>query len=112
MAQITLDIAGRRHELTVRDGQENHFRNLAAIVDEKVRAVSGAIGTINESRQLLMAALLLADEIGTRQAAPPPPSAAASPAGEDSGAIARQIDLLADRLEKLALKLEKSVSDT
>jgi cell division protein ZapA len=107
MAQVTLDIAGRRYEMTVREGQESHFQDLAAIVDAKVRAVSGAVGTINESRQLLMAALLLADEIGG--AAPTP--AAPAPA-ETDGAIAGQINSLAERLEKLAQTLEKTAPNT
>ena len=107
MAQVTLDIAGRRYEMTVRDGQEAHFRDLAAIVDAKVRAVSGAVGTINESRQLLMAALLLADEIG---GALPPPAAPAPV--ETDGAVAAQIDSLAERLEKLAQALEKTTPNT
>ncbi|MDO6415502.1 cell division protein ZapA [Sphingomonas sp. BIUV-7] len=110
MAQVTLDIAGRRYELTVRDGQEAHFRDLAAIVDAKVRSVSGAVGTINESRQLLMAALLLADESGGSAAVPPPVPASPTPpvADESMIAVARQIDALADRLERFAQKLEKS----
>lgn len=107
MAQVTLDIAGRRYEMTVRDGQESHFRDLAAIVDAKVRTVSGAVGTINESRQLLMAALLLADEIGGAAPAPAAPAPA-----EPDGAIAGQIDSLAERLEKLAQTLEKTAPNT
>jgi cell division protein ZapA len=115
MAQVTLDIAGRVYEMTVRAGQEEHFRRLGAIVDAKVRAVSGAMGSINESRQLLMAALLLADEMESapppapagRDPAPPPPE----PSGSIDAAVATQIDKLAQRLETLALKLEKSAPD-
>lgn len=109
MAQVTLDIAGRRYELTVREGQEAHFRSLGAIVDTKVRAVSAAMGTINESRQLLMAALLMADEIGGEPAAPPPaPAPIASQPSVDEVAVVRHIDALSDRIERLAQKLEMS----
>jgi cell division protein ZapA len=111
MAQVTLDIAGRHYEMTVREGQQAHFRALAAIVDAKVRAVSGAMGAINESRQLLMAALLLADEVGGSKSA----AETAQPAsqGEDRDLLAaRQIALLAERIEKLALTLEKQAQDT
>jgi cell division protein ZapA len=114
MAQVTLDIAGRHYEMTVREGQQTHFRALAAIVDAKVRAVSGAMGTINESRQLLMAALLLADEMGN-PAAPPsfPAPAHAEPQGDDTIILAaRDIDSLAERIERLAQTLEKRAQDT
>jgi cell division protein ZapA len=111
MAQVTLDIAGRHYEMTVREGQQAHFRALAAIVDAKVRAVSGAMGTINESRQLLMAALLLADEIGgapsSADSGPP-----ASQSEDRDQLAARQIALLAERIEKLAQTLEKPAQDT
>ena len=111
MAQVTLEIGGRRYEMTVRDGQEAHFRDLAAIVDAKVRSVAGAVGTINESRQLLMASLLLADEIGAPAATPAPPTA---PAESDEAIrdAARQIDRLADQLEKLAQQLENGAQAT
>lgn len=107
MANIGLDIAGRRYELAVRDGQESHFRDLAAIVDAKVRKVAGAMGTINESRQLLMAALMLADDLG---GAAPAPAAPEPVAAADTEEVARAIDALAGRLEKLAQTLEMNGS--
>lgn len=120
MAQVTLDIAGRHYEMAVRDGQEAHFRKLASIVDAKVRAVSGAMGTINEARQLLMASLLLADEIGNTpppapaaapETPPPPPPPAPPQTDEAMLAAAGQIDALAERIEKIAHMLEKQGQD-
>jgi cell division protein ZapA len=115
MAQVTLDIAGRHYEMTVHEGQQTHFRQLAAIVDAKVRAVSGAIGTINESRQLLMAALLLADEMGNPPAVATParPEPQLDAQSEDTVVLAaRDIDSLAERIERLAQTLEKRAQDT
>ena len=58
MADVKLGIAGRVYDVHCADGQEPQLLNLAAVVDEKVRAMPG--GT--EVRQLLFAALMLADE--------------------------------------------------
>lgn len=58
MADVKLNIAGRVYDVHCADGQEPQLLNLAAVVDEKVRAMPG--GT--ELRQLLFAALMLADE--------------------------------------------------
>lgn len=58
MADVKLQIAGRPYDVHCADGQENQLTQLAAIVDAKARAVQG--GT--EVRQLLFAALMLADE--------------------------------------------------
>lgn len=58
MADVKLTIAGRPYDLHCEDGQESQLVQLAAVVDEKARAMAG--GT--EVRQLLFAALMLADD--------------------------------------------------
>ncbi|GAA0862619.1 hypothetical protein GCM10009115_10080 [Sphingopyxis soli] len=58
MGDVKLNIAGRIYDVHCEDGQEQQLVGLAAIVDEKVRAMPG--GT--ETRQLLFASLMLADE--------------------------------------------------
>ncbi|PQM29445.1 cell division protein ZapA [Sphingopyxis lindanitolerans] len=58
MADVKLNIAGRVYDVHCADGQEPQLLTLATVVDEKVRAMPG--GT--ELRQLLFAALMLADE--------------------------------------------------
>ncbi len=58
MADVHLNIAGRSYDVHCADGQEDQLRQLAALVDEKARGIQG--GT--EVRQLLFAALMLADE--------------------------------------------------
>ena len=58
MGDVKLNIAGRIYDVHCEDGQEQQLIGLAAIVDEKVRAMPG--GT--ETRQLLFASLMLADE--------------------------------------------------
>lgn len=58
MADVKLHIAGRVYDVHCADGEEPQLMQLANLVDEKVRGVPG--GT--EIRQLLFAALMLADE--------------------------------------------------
>lgn len=58
MADVKLTIAGRPYDVHCADGQEGQLIQLAAIVDAKARTIQG--GT--EVRQLLFAALMLADE--------------------------------------------------
>ena len=58
MGDVSLTIAGRPYDVHCEDGQEAQLVALAARVDEKARAIQG--GT--EVRQLLFAALMLADE--------------------------------------------------
>ena len=58
MADVKLTIAGRPYDVHCADGQETQLVQLASVVDEKARGIQG--GT--EVRQLLFAALMLADE--------------------------------------------------
>lgn len=58
MADVRLTIASRPYDVHCADGQEDQLRQLAALIDEKARGIQG--GT--EVRQLLFAALMLADE--------------------------------------------------
>ncbi|NNC72571.1 MAG: cell division protein ZapA, partial [Sphingomonadaceae bacterium] len=64
MADVTLSIAGHNYTVSCRDGEEAHLRDLGQMVDNKTEEARGAVGeTLGESRMLLFAALLLADEV-------------------------------------------------
>lgn len=95
MAQVALSIGGRRYDLACRDGEEDRLRALAALVDRKAQDA----GQANEVRQLLMAALLLADELSELREG--------LPVSTDT-IVAGTIDRLAERIEILAERLEKT----
>lgn len=63
MADVKLTIAGRPYDVHCADGEEAHLTHLASLVDAKARGIQG--GT--EVRQLLFAALMLADETDEAQ---------------------------------------------
>jgi len=103
MAQVTLTIGARNYDLACRDGEEDHLRALGAIVDARVADAGRAVGGGNEARQLVMAALFLADELSELRAGAPDPQRAE---------IANGIDALAGRIEALAHLLEKQAETT
>ena len=100
MATIDIEVAGRRYSVACRDGEEEHLRSVAALVDRKAHDAASALGSLSESRQLLFAALLLGDELKERQS-----GAAPAVAAEDDG-TAEALERLAGRLESLAERLE------
>jgi cell division protein ZapA len=114
---ISLVIAGRNHVLSIAPGEEAHLRKLAAMVDERVSKLGLAHGQ-TEARMMLVTALVLADELDALQnaAPPPPPQPAPAPEPARSEPEPAQIDpqvltrlaALADRVEKLAARLEQS----
>src|SRR3546814_13938412 len=101
MADVRLTSAGRPYDVHCADGQEAQLVQLATLVDEKARGIQG--GT--EVRQLLFAALMLADDAKEArgkhaQAEPLSDSLRAAVAlAEPRGAATRPHPLAAQRLE-------------
>lgn len=107
MAEVTLAIGGRSYTVACRDGGEEHLRSLAIRVDAKVAEAQGAVGTASEVRQLLFAALLLADDVAEGGGTAATKAAAdATPDPE----IARALTMLAARVESMADALESAPS--
>jgi cell division protein ZapA len=101
MAQLYVQVGGHQYELACRDGEEEHLHALIRMVDRKVADASRSMGGLNEARQLLFAALLLADELADARNSPggTPPQPSEPP-------LATAIERLADRMESLAERLE------
>ncbi len=108
MADVRLSIAGREYIVTCRDGEETRLVELGTMVDEKVREAGGSAGGLSESRQLLFAALLLADQIKDGGLVSKTDSPASALGDDTADQIAQTLEKLADRLEKLAEGLEPS----
>jgi cell division protein ZapA len=100
MASVEVEIAARRYAVACREGEQEHLREVAAIVDRKAQDAGTALGSLSEVRQLLFAALLLADEVKEHRAGNP-----VAP-DDDSGRIADALERLAGRVETLAQRLE------
>jgi cell division protein ZapA len=108
MAQIEVEVAGRRYTVACRDGEEEHLRALANLVDKRALDAAAALGSLSESRQLLFASLLLADDLNDRQNGAPASAAAPVPAAapEPDPRVAEALERLAERVEALADGLE------
>jgi cell division protein ZapA len=107
MATVDVEIAARRYSVACRDGEEEHLRSVAGIVDRKAQQATGALGSLSEVRQLLFASLLLADEVKEHRAGNAP---AHEP--EPDPRVADALERLADRMERLAQRLEAQAPST
>jgi cell division protein ZapA len=63
MPLVNVMVNGRAYTIACDDGEEEHLRELAGEVDHKVRELLGSVGQVGDQRLILMAALLLADEL-------------------------------------------------
>jgi cell division protein ZapA len=110
MAQISLTVNGRAFPLTCEDGQEARIRRLGQYVDAKVAQFVRGFGQVGEARLLLLAALIIADELADAeealrveqngsQAADAKAAAATEAAASGINGIAKRIEAIAARLE-------------
>ena len=63
MAQVTVIINNRRYDIACDDGEEAHLTDLAQYLDKRVNELTRAVGQIGDARLLVMASLLVADEL-------------------------------------------------
>jgi cell division protein ZapA len=108
MANIDIEVAGRRYNVTCRDGEEEHLHSVAAEVDRRAKDATTALGSLTETRQLLFAALLIADDIKEIRAGAGIPEPVAPP---PDPAVAQALERLAARVESLADSLERKAEN-
>jgi cell division protein ZapA len=107
MPQVTVTINGRAHTVQCDPGEEHRIQDLARVVDAKVAGFTQQTGRAGEARLLVMAALVLADELAETTDTLRRLSARAAAASDDD-ALADGIDRLARRIEAVATQLETS----
>lgn len=109
MAQVTLRINGYAYTIGCRDGEEQHLQAMAAQVERRIDTIRTTAGQSGEARMLVMAALLMADDLfemeqrvrtaeAAAQSGLPPPSTDAK--------LGRRLSRMAKRAEEIAAGLE------
>jgi cell division protein ZapA len=103
VGRVTLEINGRPYVVGCDDGGEAHVRALAARIEEKVRQVAPEAGAPGEARLMLMAALMIADQLTEAEAAI---QAAEARAADFETMLDRLADKAVTALEAAADRLE------
>lgn len=107
MAQVAVTINGRSYQVACEDGQERHLADLAAYLDKRVGELTAAMGQVGDARLLVMASLLIADELAeTRASLEAKRERTPALAPETEAALADGIESLARRIENIAARLE------
>jgi cell division protein ZapA len=106
MPQVSITINGRAYPVACDEGEEERIRELARMIDSKVAGFARQVGQAGEARLLVLAALVLADELaeanetarrlGTPQVA------------TGDAAVATSVNRLVQRIEAVAARLETS----
>jgi len=133
MGSVQVTVNGRAYSVACDDGQEAHVARLGSYLEQKVGQLVKAVGQVGDARLLVMASLMITDElIDTDQAltqmksavakggqglpppaaaaqapgAPPPPPLAPQQAPHEA-VLAEALESLADRIEAIAAELEQ-----
>lgn len=104
MPEVSIAIGGHNYVLSTGEGEEEALHRLAAIVDQRVASARAMAGGLSEVRQLLIASLLLADELAEG-------GGPVVPAPSDSGASAR-IEAATQRIAALTQRLDAIAART
>lgn len=63
MGQVTVGVNGRSYTVGCDTGQEDHVSELAAYLDHHVAELREAMGSVGDTRLILLAGLMVADEL-------------------------------------------------
>ena len=65
MPEVEIEIGGRRFEVACQPGEEDYLIAAATALNEEASNIGQQSGRLSESRMLLMAGLMLADQMGS-----------------------------------------------
>jgi cell division protein ZapA len=116
LAHVTVKINGYAYTVGCEDGQEQHLLAMAQQVESRIESIKTLGGNTGEARLLVLAALLMADEIhdmrieleGLRAAAA---ASAKTPRAKGEGKadpeVTRKLGRLTVRAEEIAASMER-----
>jgi cell division protein ZapA len=113
VAQVTLRINGYSYLVGCEDGQERHLESMGEAVQSRIDSIK-TLGQTGEARLLVLAALLLADELHDKEAAvagnrqAPLAAVAAAPTPAIDPAFQATVRRLAAKAEEIAEALERT----
>lgn len=117
MGQVAITINGRSYDIACDDGQEEHLTRLGLYIDQKVAELVGNVGQVGDARLMVMASLLVADELAeaydelaeTKEARQDNVTRVEQESADDqdrNAAVLQSLDRLTRRIEDVAARLE------
>ena len=118
MPHVIVQVNGRPYTMQCPDGEQEHLRELAELLDAEVQRVRTSVGNVGDIRMLVMAGLMVADRLseaiariqaleeqvaGLRETK----TTAQAEAQSLQNRLGERLTLAAERLEKMAAELDK-----
>lgn len=103
MAVVTVEINDRPYQIACHDGQEEHVRRRAAEFNDRLRRLATSVGQVGDNMLLVMAGVLLTDELAEARGA-----GRETPGDEIDAALASAVEALAKRIDGIADRFRKA----
>jgi cell division protein ZapA len=111
MASVNVTINGRSYQIACDDGQEAHLKRLGNYIDKRIAELVASVGQIGDARLLVMASLLIADEMSDAysrlEAAEGQKADGPARKAREQEALASSLNAIADRIDRIADSLER-----
>jgi cell division protein ZapA len=122
MAHVTVTINGRQYRMACEDGQESHLMRLAEDLERRIGELRGNFGEIGDARLIVMAALMVGDELSEATARSRKLEeeiaslqetrvTAAGRSQATQAAVAAALNAAAERIERVAKGLNQSLGN-
>ncbi len=113
MGEVAVTINGRNYAVACDDGQEDHVARLASYIDKRVAELAETVGQVGDARLLVMAGLLVADELSEvynelelHRSSAKEEREKVKAFEENNATLAPAVEALATRVEAIAARLE------
>jgi len=100
VTEVRLTVNGRGYDIVCDAGDEERLQTLAREIDRRVAQLTRSVGQIGDARLLLMAGLLVADELAEAK------NEVSRAQGERTREDLARGEIVADAIEKLAQRIE------
>ena len=104
MGKVHIVVNNRGYDVACDEGQEGQVTELGQDLARRVDKIAHSVGQIGDARLLLMAALLISDELASTRRELEQVKAEGNAAGEDR--LAESLERLASRVEAIAVRIE------
>jgi cell division protein ZapA len=106
MPMVPVVVNGRTYDLACDPGQEEQLKRLAGDLAARVERLVAQVGQVGDARLMLMAGLLVADDLASLRQGSANGADREQPTSGDMDALADAVGDLASRVEAIAGKLE------
>lgn len=107
MPEIQIQVNGRSYRVACGPGEEERLQTLAGELDRRISGLVKSFGQVGESQLLVVAGLLLADELDDLRGQAGQPTVDGDREARDAAA-ADSLERIAERIESIADRLERA----